>query len=449
MQLQQMAAQIITEDSNNQHTPHEQRHVEKHRTLSSTGIKKRFDPKEYLVNIVAADIGILPTQNQKKKRFLEGPATCEAGFIECEDGFAVINGEAGTTTCQSACEGKCCDTSSSCDKFTGKVCMDYSSCMGSRACSHAAINYVASYSCVGERSCFHAKFDSVMNSCQEQYACRWSQMRSNVLNSCQGYFSCQNIGTNSGSFGDMLDSCHGTQSCDQFAMWSDVGLIENSCLGDYSCYRAAKGNDGEPSYIGAISGSCQGDDACVSMASAGGSIQNITGSCNGHKACHGISADGSSVGNIVKACLGEKSCLNVGRGGANNILGIESSCNADLACTDVAYNDGGISTIDNACNAYNACHGAAQGSTISELIECCNTDNSCAGITSLPSSCAVRHTPTTLSDDLAPSNQTANDTTLSASPTELSGQAKAHSSCTSIKASAWTFFAPVLFVLFQ
>jgi hypothetical protein len=76
----------------------------------------------------------------------KSPKECgRAGYVDCLLGF--VRDDADGTTCEQACEGKCCVGMEACTSFTGIVCQD-GSCSSSYACSTATIALVMN-SCLG------------------------------------------------------------------------------------------------------------------------------------------------------------------------------------------------------------------------------------------------------------------------------------------------------------
>eukprot|EP00581_Thalassiosira_minuscula_P031283 CAMPEP_0183763434 /NCGR_PEP_ID=MMETSP0739-20130205/9697_1 /TAXON_ID=385413 /ORGANISM="Thalassiosira miniscula, Strain CCMP1093" /LENGTH=513 /DNA_ID=CAMNT_0026001853 /DNA_START=121 /DNA_END=1662 /DNA_ORIENTATION=+ len=362
-QIQQTNAHIATHSTSSKNVnigdvSHRRNEAEKTRHHSFRGIEKHPTPEDPLITAIATDVSVSPRTEDalSGERFLEGDMRCEAGFVECDDGMAVIDGKKSTDiTCETACDGKCCvggswggSYSESCQHFTGAVCMDRKSCNGYLACHNAKISYVT-------------------NSCRGEYACHHSQISSAV------------------------DSCFETMSCTMFGGYRGaVGKVVNSCHGERACHWAVTGEWGDGggiSSVGDILDSCQGNNACREMAVNGGTIGNVVESCIGSESCRGMAdrqpslGSNGIVGNIINSCSGTQSCQNFGREGGVVCFGdITNSCNGDENCRN-AFNNADVT---------------------GPLTDCCNDSNGCADVTSQPPQCASGSDYLTCGDDDPP-----------------------------------------------
>lgn len=164
------------------------------------------------------------------------------GHVDCDHGL-VRDGDG--TTCEVACDGKCCGGPDACDDFTGIVCKDGSCSSTSGACQSANIPLV-------------------MNSCKD------------------GYQVCLEAG-NLGTVGSIVNSCVGEAACMFLGRSGEVGSVTDSCIGKSACDTA--GYDG--GYVGDIFGSCNFGYSCTQLGSVG-EVGNVMNSCNGQTACHSV-----------------------------------------------------------------------------------------------------------------------------------------------------------------
>ena len=114
-----------------------------------------------------------------------------------------------------------------------------------------------------------------------------------------------NAGSNDGSVGDVVDSCHGHNACrNADSDGGYIGIIQNSCRdGDHNCVAAgAKGG-----MIGAIKNSCRhGNRNCVTAGGDGGFIGLIDDSCQfGSRNCLGLAEEGR-IDYIIRSCSGSE-----------------------------------------------------------------------------------------------------------------------------------------------
>jgi len=150
-------------------------------------------------------------------------------------------------------------------------------------------------------------------------------------------------------------SCSGVNACSG----AKIGLVENSCIGDYSCSYAGVGVSDVG--IGSIKSSCNGHGAC-SNAAYEGYIDSIEESCNyGDYNCYQL-ARGGSIGRILSSCSGtanapvNDACAEVGVGEREVIYDILSCCNSDngegeVCCQSSNYCDNTITTLPEDCAA--------------------------------------------------------------------------------------------------
>jgi len=263
-------------------------------------------------------------------------SVCNKGFVDCRDGFEVIDGETTTRTCHDACGGSggsCCVDGNgldACDNFSGLVCKDGSCSNGGNACKGASIELVIN-SCIGVEACMNASIERVIDSCNGRKACTDANIGS-VVNSCVGNNSCGSIGEYS---------------------HAGIDLIRNSCNGRQACkYAAANGGS-----IDSIDDSCHGVMACEYAAANGGSIDTIENSCNnGNYNCYQL-ARGGSIGHIISSCSGIAAAL------------------VDDACTDVGQGEP-IDDILSCCNGEDevCCQSSACSVTVTTLPEACASD---------------------------------------------------------------------------
>ena len=157
---------------------------------------------------------------------------CES-FVECDYGYAVVNGTVTyETTCDEACGNDCCTGDFSYDWFTGKVCRDETSCMGVDACLSATISHVIN-SCNGPSACDYAGLHypiggDITNSCNGNEACyqlSYYGTAGNIDSSCNGNEACKN-----GDITNVINSCNGpAMDLQPLSMWvSFMGLLETS-----------------------------------------------------------------------------------------------------------------------------------------------------------------------------------------------------------------------------
>ena len=178
-----------------------------------------------------------------------------AGYVDCDNGF--VRGDS-TTTCETACDGKCCTGRDACLFFTGKVCKD-GSCEGGSACAFAKIPWVVN-SCIS--------IDKRGMAC---YRAGETLQITNMVESCQGFSACSWLGS--------VDQ-RGCRKC-----IGKVGEIRDSCIGNLACKRLSYAGG----RVGNIIYSCQGSQACESVAS------RKLGLCN--------------QGDLVKQCNSERGCF--------------------------------------------------------------------------------------------------------------------------------------------
>ena len=178
------------------------------------------------------------------RELLTLPSECTSGYVDCYNGL--VSGT--TTSCADACldgTAKCCDGIDACSQFTGKVCKDGNSCMGSKAC-------------------YQAKIPWVVNSCYG------------------GTYSCLRAGFNFGTVGNMINSCHGQLSCINLGRSGQVGYVRNSCLGEKACFYA-----GLYGGVGDIISSCGAKQACNSLGRVVQTLKtsNMNNCCNTEREC--------------------------------------------------------------------------------------------------------------------------------------------------------------------
>jgi len=235
---------------------------------SFRGIKKRFLPEDPSIKVVAADAGVLPLHRPKNEDVLSGErrldwaVTCEAGYIECDNGMAVIDGIA--IPCKEACRQddgtlSCCNGNwwyedyffegDACRGFSGKVCKD-GSCRGGNACRNANIDYVVN-SCIDgwmdSATCQSAQIYRAVNSCNGYYSCLRTEANY-VSNSCNLDFSCYDASV----CGDIVDSCNTDCECLDLQTYCDPPLER-------------VGDNGNPSLafpLGQCQGDCDDDNDC-------------------------------------------------------------------------------------------------------------------------------------------------------------------------------------------
>ena len=293
-----------------------------------------------------SDIGVLSAEEHEddvllfdEERFLKSKPCKE--FVECEDGFNVKNT---SQTCEEACDGLCCTgddfvlksffkptrTLRPCDYFTGSICKDRISCSDQAACVGANITSVVR-SCNGTRACNYAgrTFKGGIGYVGE------------VIDSCHGEDSCNKIASGDikndiqqprdGFVKSIVNSCHGEDSCLRAALYGSIGSIVNSCEGYRSCRTAAVGG-----FIETIVKSCNGTQSCRSAAFQGLIEGGIVKSCNADQACRSAGSGGGSIAAITKSCNETQSCYEAAREGTIGGVGIFKACNAEDACFELA-----------------------------------------------------------------------------------------------------------------
>eukprot|EP01083_Nonionella_stella_P257203 880592_1 len=108
----------------------------------------------YAVGIFAialkCNFGLVHSQGIKDPEFFspkKNGSFCRGNFVQCRNGTAP-----GGASCEDACNGECCVEDNACTEFTGIICKDSVSCVGTRACFRANIQ-VVSKGCNGDRAC--------------------------------------------------------------------------------------------------------------------------------------------------------------------------------------------------------------------------------------------------------------------------------------------------------
>ena len=243
-------------------------------------------------------------------------------FVECDDGFQVVDGRKTSTSCHDACfnvtgsgERNCCTNADSCVGFTGKVCADD-----------------GQKSCIGRRACNNAKILSVVNSCQE-----WS--------------SCSEAGR-FGAVGPMINSCQSYFACLTLAYDGAVGSLTNSCNLGYACKSVADWNG----VVGSMTDSCNGVRTCEYMAYHGGTVGSVTDSCNAEYTCSEIAHKGA-IGSLAYSCNVKEACEYV-QCQASYTLSKYSACEPDPNAREIDFMNG-------SCNSFEGCRqymGKADGS---------------------------------------------------------------------------------------
>mmetsp|Transcript_32021 Transcript_32021/g.58675 ORF Transcript_32021/g.58675 Transcript_32021/m.58675 type:complete len:468 (+) Transcript_32021:276-1679(+) len=347
-------------------------------------------------------------------------SVCNKGFVDCRDGFEVIDGETTTRTCHDACGGSggsCCSDGKgldACDHFSGLVCKDGScnASNGGKVCKDASIERVIN-SCIGGEACMNAGSNGfvgyVVDSCQGDMACSNAGSDGGkigiIRNSCtHGNEICHSTGRDGGFIGMIDDSCKfGDRNCLGLAEEGSIGYIIRSCSGTEddlthdSCSQAGKGIDILPiegrarfdridcrngmayanelntekscrAACAASGGSCCiGEDACTDFTG----LVRTDGSCSGPQACYG-----AKIGLVVNSCVDQQSCDQAGGNGADGVEGhigsISNSCHGSNAC-GYAASGGSIGTIENSCNNgdYN-CIGVAYEGDIGQILSSCS-----------------------------------------------------------------------------
>ena len=150
-------------------------------------------------------------------------ASCNAGIVNCKSGF--VQGQS-STSCKTACDGKCCVGPNACEYFTGKICKDTSTCVGDYACFGTVVPYVVG-SCNGINTCINTggsrslpgKIGSIIGSCNGKSACAKAGLPNyhasivgNITSSCNDEFACYKAGYDGGSVGDLVESCSGNKA---------------------------------------------------------------------------------------------------------------------------------------------------------------------------------------------------------------------------------------------
>jgi len=157
------------------------------------------------------------------------------GYVDCNGGYAVVNGVTTDKTCAEACGGDCCIEYDACEDFTGNgkqlchssfwtyhfltsllffslpcslvVCKD-KSCDNHGACESADIPYVVGPSCVGFGSCYLAQIGSVDSSCNDTDSCYYAVLSGvDLINSCNKFLSCAQTNENGEDF-ELIDCCN-------------------------------------------------------------------------------------------------------------------------------------------------------------------------------------------------------------------------------------------------
>ena len=222
-----------------------------------------------------------------------GVTCADAGYVTCAEGLAV--GHDGATlvvdgadrTCEAECDGACCvgtnndGTNNVCSGFTGRVCKDNVSCDGPNSCTGATMSYVVKSCYVGLNTCNGAGRGG---------------SNGKIVNSCVGQRACEVMGENippwdtTPTVGDVIDSCHGTNSCAKLNRGSgSVGNVLNSCNGNNACYYLGSSSGG----IGDIVGSCNEYEACRESFTGTPVAADFKDCCNGSRMCKSLlAADG-------------------------------------------------------------------------------------------------------------------------------------------------------------
>ncbi len=160
---------------------------------------------------------------------------CPAGYVDCVDGHLKTNI---STSCETACQGKCCSGPGACTNFTGKICKDGS--------------------CNITESCFYAAIPLVVNSCKGVTACLYADRVGSIVNSCYGDSSCMYFGLYSpgNETRHIRDSCNGFEACDSVAYYGSIGNITSSCNAVYACFMAGSPPPNGTGLISSILNSC-------------------------------------------------------------------------------------------------------------------------------------------------------------------------------------------------
>ena len=333
------------------------------------------------------------------------------GDFAC-DGAAAFGGSIGniTSSChgKSACklaasfggsiEGikeSCLDGEDSCaNAAAGYINDDFESDGGS-------IGMIES-SCIGDSSCYKlAYYDGnvgdVSMSCEGENACGYAAMRGGIIGgieeSCLDDSSC--LYTAAGyCYYNYITYAYECESLEDSNVGGNIGMLKSSCVEGESVCDNLAGNSGT---IGDVVESCDGFFSCSGAASYGGRIESITNSsCSGSNACsYAASCDAyendnckaGRIGNITSSCDEEKSCYKMAYEGGyvSNVL---SSCLGISSCERAAFNGSISDGIEDACLGKDTCKSLGENSTIDGAISgCCLQPGGCKGLTYLPLCC--------------------------------------------------------------
>ena len=257
-------------------------------------------------------------------------------------------------------------------------------------------------SCIGDSSCYKlAYYDGnvgdVSMSCEGENACGYAAMRGGIIGgieeSCLDDSSC--LYTAAGyCYYNYTTYAYECESLEDSNVGGNIGMLKSSCVEGESVCDNLAGNSGT---IGDVVESCDGFFSCSGAASYGGRIESITNSsCSGSNACsYAASCDAyendnckaGRIENISKSCDREKSCYKMAYEGGyvSNVL---SSCLGMSSCERAAFNGSISEGIENACLAEEACRSLGENSTIDGAISgCCLQPGGCKGLTYLPLCC--------------------------------------------------------------
>lgn len=168
---------------------------------------------------------------------------CTDGYVDCTAG--VVTGDPNQTPCHQACYDndlpgyRCCGGTKACDLFTGKICKDKYSCMGTEACYDATIPIVVKSCNGGDKACW--KVGRIPGCAANKVG--------NFINSCIGEKSCYQVayGDRAGSgVGNLINSCTADEACRDMGRDGKGGIItsdlKDCCTTGRSCFEYGEFN---------------------------------------------------------------------------------------------------------------------------------------------------------------------------------------------------------------
>jgi len=265
------------------------------------------------------------------------------------------------TTCDEACDGKCCTSEDNnetlaCGGLTAVVTRD-GSCEDSDSCTNAVVGLITGGSCEGNRACYAAGHDG--------------GRIGTIKNSCRGFQACQLAASKGGHIDEIDSACIGLNACYEVAYDGKVGQIKNACLNETAC-----SNTGREGLVKNIVDSCWGKEACYFAGTMKGQVDEINAACQGEQSCYILGKEGGQVGEIKAACQGKQSCSKAGYDGGY-VGQIKNACIGQKGCYQVAY--GGLveSIVDSCLGGESGCHQVGALGSVGSIVDSCLGERAC------------------------------------------------------------------------